>query len=204
MDNYPIELLNTPNQDILFTNIPEEDKEKFESDMKKFGYGLRNGKPYSQLRGLSGACVGRDTCRLTYTDSEKFEPYLVDELEHKWGNISESIGVTGCERQCSRPATKSIGWVGVALNMYSLKIGGTEDGRYQGGSLIDPDTQEVYLRIVPKKDVATVTDALFELYVTNRSPEEEIHGGMGYFFRRIGPKATISLLKENSKVSQLM
>ena len=61
-----------------------------------FRYGVlcknNNGKirsssshPYSKLRMLSGACVGRDTCRLTYTDSEKFEPYLIDELEKKMG-----------------------------------------------------------------------------------------------------------------------
>ena len=127
MNNYPhIELFTTPNQHLMFCNIEEGLKELFERDMKMFGYGFRkinsdsnkdsitNGKttvsqPYSKLRMLSGACVGRDTCRLTYTDSEKFEPYLIDELEKKWGYMTESIGVTGCEKQCYRPATKTIG-----------------------------------------------------------------------------------------------
>ena len=203
MDNYSTELFTTPNQDLLFTNIPEDVKEKFEADMKRFGYGMRNGKPYSKLRILSGACVGRDTCRLTYTDSEKFEPYLIDELEHKWGDMAECVGVTGCERQCFRPATKTIGWVGAAFNMYTLKIGGTEDARNLGGVLMDPDTQEIYLRIVPKKDVATVTDVLFEYYVSNRQPDEEQPGMMGYFLRRVGAKAIIAHLKTNPRTTHL-
>jgi sulfite reductase beta subunit-like hemoprotein len=209
-ENYPsIEILTTPNQDVLFGKIAAEDKEKFQTDIERFGYGFRNCKPYSKLRMLSGACVGRDTCRLTYTDSEKFEPLLIDELESKWGDLAEAIGVTGCERQCFRPATKTIGWVGSGLNMYSLKIGGTEDARNQGGLLIDPETGEVYLRMVPKKDVATVTDALFEFYLQNRntlddkekSPQQ---GGMGYFFKRVGAKAIIEWLKKNPSTAKLM
>jgi sulfite reductase beta subunit-like hemoprotein len=205
MDNYPVYLFTTPNQDLLFTNIPENDKERFEKDMRSFGYGLRNGRTYSQLRVLSGACVGKDTCRLTYTDSEKFEPYLIDELESKWGDMAESIGVTGCEKQCFRPATKTIGWVGTGLNMYMLKLGGTEDGRHQGGSLIDPDTPDkIYLRNVPRKDVVTVTDALFEFYASNRLPEEARPGGMGYFFRRVGTKTITEWLKNNQRTANLM
>jgi sulfite reductase (NADPH) hemoprotein beta-component len=112
MDNNPgIELFTTPNQHLIFCNIDEGLKELFEKDMKMLGYGFRkmggtnsnrnnftNGnigivsKPYSKLRTLSGACVGRDTCRLTYTDSEKFQPYLIDELEKKWGHMNESVG----------------------------------------------------------------------------------------------------------------
>ncbi|MGC1131766.1 MAG: hypothetical protein WA941_02995 [Nitrososphaeraceae archaeon] len=59
--------------------------------IKLFGYGFRtsnvndNGysevnkkRRYTPLRLLSGSCVGKDTCRLAYTDSEKFEPHLID------------------------------------------------------------------------------------------------------------------------------
>ncbi|HZW57552.1 MAG TPA: hypothetical protein VFF30_14790 [Nitrososphaerales archaeon] len=204
VDSFPVQILTTPNQDLIFGNISEDLKEKFASEMAKFGYGLRNGQAYSVLRMLSGACVGRDTCRLAYTDSEKFEPYLIDLLEQKWGNVSESIGVTGCEKQCFRPATKTIGWVGSGLNLYTLKIGGTEDGRFQGGPLLDPATHEIYLKTVSRKDVAIVTEALFEFYFAKREPAEERPGSMGYFFRRVGTRAIIEWLKSNPKTSQLM
>lgn len=141
---------------------------------------------------------------MTYTDSEKFEPFLIDELEAKWGDLAESIGITGCERQCSRPATKTIGWVGSGFNVYTLKIGGTEDGRYQGEALIDSDTQNMYLRNVPRDEVAKVTEALFEFYVVNKLPEEDRPGGMGYFFRRIRTKGIIAYLSSNPKTAHLM
>ncbi|MGB6595091.1 MAG: nitrite/sulfite reductase, partial [Candidatus Nitrosopolaris sp.] len=222
MNNYPhIELLTTPNQHLMFCNIEEGLKELFERDMKMFGYGFRkiysdsnknsitNGKttvsqPYSKLRMLSGACVGRDTCRLTYTDSEKFEPYLIDELEKKWGHMTESIGVTGCEKQCYRPATKTIGWIGTGLNLYQLILMGTQDGRHQGIPLVDPDTGKQYLHFVPRKDVGTITDILFEYYVKSRPQKEDRPGGMGYFLRRVGPKEIISYLKSNPKTADLM
>lgn len=222
MNNYPhIELFTTPNQHLMFCNIEEGLKELFERDMKMFGYGFRkidgdsnknsipDGKTalhraYSNLRRSSGACVGRDTCRLTYTDSEKFEPYLIDELEKKWGYMTESIGVTGCEKQCYRPATKTIGWIGTGFNLYQVVLLGTQDGRHQGRILIDPYSGEQYLHFVPRKDVATITDALFEYYVRNRSEEEDRPGGMGYFNRRVGPKEIISYLKSNPKTADLM
>ncbi|MBI5133455.1 MAG: nitrite/sulfite reductase [Thaumarchaeota archaeon] len=210
MNNYQgIELFTMPNQHLLFTNINGSLKEQFEKDMKKFGYGVRkngNGmaRPYSKLRILSGACVGRDTCRLTYTDSEKFEPYLIDELEKKWGDMAESIGITGCEKQCYRPATKTIGWIGSGMNLYQLTLMGTEDAKHQGKPLTDPDTEEQYLHLVPRKDVAAVTDALFEYYIANRSQEEARPGGTGYFFRRVGAKEIIAYLKSNPKTMDLM
>jgi sulfite reductase beta subunit-like hemoprotein len=220
MNNYPdIELFTTPNQHLLFCNIDEKLKELFEKDLKFFRYGFRkinegniitNGmagmisKPYSKLRMLSGACVGRDTCRLTYTDSEKFEPYLIDELEKKWGHMNESIGITGCEKQCYRPATKTIGWIGTGFNLYQLVLMGTQDGRHQGTPLIDPDTGQQYLHFVPRKDVATTTDSLFEYYIRNRSEEEDRPGGMGYYLRRVDPKEIISYLKSNPRTADLM
>jgi sulfite reductase (NADPH) hemoprotein beta-component len=238
MDKYPNALIfTTPNQHLLFSNLASNEKEQFKKDMMIFGYGIRKvtldatnnrndnndsmssssskskiiqqQRPYSKLRMLSGACVGRDTCRLTYTDSEKFEPSLLDQLEDKWGDLNESIGVTGCEKQCYRPATKTVGWIGTGFNLYQLTIMGTEDGRHQGGPLIDSDTKEQYLRFVPRKDVAAVTDTLFEFFIKNRSKEgggeEEIRpGGMGYFLRRIGAKEIIYYLKSNPKTKDLM
>ncbi|MDA4113631.1 MAG: nitrite/sulfite reductase [Thaumarchaeota archaeon] len=203
MDTFDVELLITPNQDLVFTNIPEGDKGRFEAEMQQFGYGSRNGRSYSKLRVLSGACVGRDTCRLTYTDSEKFEPTLIDGLEERWGGVHESIGMTGCERQCFRPATKTLGWVGSGYNLYMLKIGGTEDGRHQGGPLLDPNTGEMYLRLVPRSEVPKVTEALFEFYFANATPDELRDGGMGYFFRRVGPGPIIASLKANPQTTKL-
>ncbi len=37
MLKYPVQLMTTPNQDILFTNIPPGAKSEFESYMRSFG-----------------------------------------------------------------------------------------------------------------------------------------------------------------------
>lgn len=201
MNTYPVEFMITPNQDALFINLPDNMKSSFEADLKKFGYGQRNGKPYSNLRLLSGACVGRNTCRLTYTDSEKFEPELVDQLEEiGWGDLKESIGITGCERQCFRPATKTFGLVGSGFNRYQLKLMGSEDARHQGLPLLSADGNGIYLKSIPRERVAQVIDVLLKNWKANGNPQESV----GYFHRRIGMESIISHLKDNPITADLM
>ncbi|MGE0269252.1 MAG: nitrite/sulfite reductase [Candidatus Omnitrophota bacterium] len=201
MEKFDVELSLTPNQDLIFSNIPEKQKSEFEDYLKSFGYGLRNGKAYSALRLRSGACVGRDSCRLTYTDSEKFEPELIDELEKRgWGDMTESIGITGCERQCFRPATKTIGLVGSGMDRYMFKLFGNEAGRHQGVPLISSDGQEMHLRSVPREQVAVVIEALFQNFKKNAQTGEDL----GAFHRRIGADAIITYLKENPPTAESM
>ncbi|MCH9021572.1 MAG: nitrite/sulfite reductase, partial [Planctomycetes bacterium] len=201
MDAYETQLLITPNQDLIFTDIAEGKKGDFEQAMQRFGYGKRKGKPYSALRLKSGSCVALPTCRLAYTDSERFLPELIDELEERgYGEMTESIGITGCERQCFRPATKTIGWIGTGKNRYQLKLLGSENARHQGKPLIGKD-QLMVLRMVPRDKIAAVTAALFDYYKTNRNNANE---GMGEFHNRIGLEAIIDHLKTNEVTSELM
>ena len=202
MDTYPIELMVTANQDILFMNIPAESKEDFEAILQKHSYGQRNGKPYSKLRLLSGACVALNTCARSYTESERFEPILIDELEKLgWSDLTESIGVTGCERQCFRPATKSIGLVGSGRNFYQLKLMGTDDAHNQGKPIIDRAENKIYLKMIPRDKVATVIDALLKYYIQHRKDENE---SLGYFNRRIGLDGLIEFFKQNESTKDLM
>ncbi|MCG8403419.1 MAG: nitrite/sulfite reductase [Firmicutes bacterium] len=192
------EVMITANQDLLFVNIDPDAKETFEAKLAEFGYGKRKGKAYSTLRVLSGSCVGLPTCRLSYTDSEQFEPELIDELEEKgFGEVHESIGITGCERQCFRPGTKSIGWVGQGPDMYALKLGGSEDGRHQGTWVVVDD--QWHLRRVPREDVSKVTAALFEWHHANRDNGEDF----GAFTRRMGNAAAVAHLRSRSELEHL-
>ncbi|MCA9400163.1 MAG: nitrite/sulfite reductase [Candidatus Omnitrophica bacterium] len=201
MNQCPVRLMVTPNQDLVFTDIPVDAKDAFEKILKDFHYGSRDGRPYSLLRMNSGACVGRDTCRLTYTDSEKFEPELMDELEKLgWGNMAESIGITGCERQCFRPATKAIGLVGSGLNRYQFKLFGDITGRFQGQALVDSCGENMYLRSVPREDVAKVIDILFKDFSQNTNGKESLGG----YHRRVGADAIIQMLKSHSALAELL
>jgi len=194
-----VELITTPNQDVMFTNILPAAKEELEADLRSFGWGQRNGKSYSPLRLLSGACVGLPTCRLSYTESEEFEPELIDQLDAMgYGDMTESIGITGCERQCFRPATKTIGLVGQGPDMYEIKLGGSEDASTQGHALVDGDRW--YLRQIPRPQVANVIAALFDVYKANCSDGES----MGQYHRRVGMKGIVEYLKQHPTVGPLM
>lgn len=201
MDKYDVTLGFTPNQDILFNDIQVDLKDEFESHLKSYGYGQRNGQDYSALRLRSGACVGLDSCRLSYTDSEKFEPELLDQLDQMgWGDMHESIGITGCERQCFRPATKTIGLVGSGANRYQFKLFADEAGRHQGIPLISSDGENMYLRSVDRAKVSVVIDALFKKFKAEATDQEDL----GAFHRRIGADAIISYLKENADTADVM
>ncbi len=201
MDKWDVQLMVTANQDLIFTDIAEDAKEDFEAELKTYGHGQRNGKAYSNLRLRSGACVALPTCRLAYTDSERFISTLVDELDEKgYGDMTESIGITGCERQCFRPATKTIGWVGSGKNMYQLKVMGSEDGSTQGRPLVGKD-QLMHMRMVPRDKVSTVVMSLFDAYKANRESESET---MGQYHQRIGLDAIIAHLKSDPNTQDLM
>ncbi len=194
-----VELMTTPNQDLLFTNIPPAAREEFEADLRSFGWGARNGRSYSLLRLRSGACVGLDTCRLSYTESERFEPELIDQLDAMgYGDMTESIGITGCERQCFRPATKTIGLVGQGPNLYEIKLGGSEDASTQGHALVADG--KWYLRQIPRDKVAQVIAVLFDFYLANKQDGES----MGQYHHRIGMKAIVAHLMRNEQTAPLM
>ncbi len=202
MDKFDdLQVLITANQDLLFTNIEPDAREDFEAALAEHGHGKRQGKTYSRLRLLSGACVGLPTCRLSYTDSEQFEPELMDELDRRgYGERADSIGITGCERQCFRPATKSIGWVGQGPDMYALKLGGSESGRHQGNFLVVDD--QWYLRQVTREGVADVCATLFDWHAaeaqSNGHPED-----FGGFLRRQGAVNIIGHMKSDPRTAEL-
>lgn len=194
-----VELMLTPNQDIVFNNIHEDAKAEVESHIRSFGWGQRNGRSYSLLRLRSGACVGLDTCRLSYTESERFEPELIDQLDAMgYGDMTESIGITGCERQCFRPATKTIGLVGQGPNLYEIKLGGSEDASTQGHALVADD--KWYLRQIPRDKVAQVIAVLFDFYLANKRDGES----MGQYHHRVGMKAIVAHLMQDEQAGPLM
>jgi sulfite reductase (NADPH) hemoprotein beta-component len=195
-----VEAMITPNQDLLFVNIPEDAKADFVGKIESYGQGKRHGKALSQLRVLSGACVGLPTCRLATADSERYEPTLIDQMEELgYGDTCESIGITGCERQCFRPATKSIGLIGQGPGRYSIKLGGSEDGSTQGQYI--SDGEKWYLALVTDDVLPKVLGLLIDHHKANRKDESE---GMGAFHQRIGMNAIINMLKANELTAPLM
>lgn len=201
VQKYNPEIMLTPNQSLLLCNLSPQCKEEFEADLKRLNYGSRTGRPFSAMRLLSCACVGLDTCRLAYTDSERYEPVLIDALEKLgWGELATSIGISGCERQCSKPSTKALGLVGSGLDLYQLRLMGTEDGRHLGEPIFSAGGRTVLLRHIPRARVAPLLDALFRFYSEKRLTNESL----GYCIRRIGVQALIDHLAGNPDLADLI
>ena len=106
----------------------------------------------------------------------------------------------------SRPATKTIAWIGQGPDQYALKLGGSEDARYQGRWItgLNPDKpdrgEQWLLRRVSKKDAVVVTAALFDFYKENGEANED----MGAFHRRLGQDAIVAHLRSLDATSGLL
>ncbi len=200
VDRFGFNLAITPSQDLLVRDVDESQRAEFERAIGSFGFGTRDGRGFSKLRRHSIACVGLPTCSLAYTDSERYLPSVIDELETLgYGELCESIGMSGCERQCPRPGTKVIGWVGAGRDLYKLKLGGTVDADSQGELLVEENSQ-AYLTRVHKKDLVAVTAALFDYFKSNAHQEES----MGSFFQRVGIREVIGALKSDARTADLL
>jgi sulfite reductase beta subunit-like hemoprotein len=201
VEKYHPEIMLTPNQSVVLCNLQDGCRKEFEEDLKRLKYGTRSGKPFSTIRMLSGACVGLDTCRLATTDSERFEPVLIDELEHLgWSGLATTIGISGCERQCSKPSTKAIGLIGSGSNMYQLRLLGTEDGRHQGEPIFSADGRAILLHRVPRAKIAGLLDVVLHFYSRKRQEGETL----GYCIRRVGVQALIDHLRADPATADLL
>ncbi len=186
----------TPFQDLLFTDITKIQRDAFENILQTFGYGN-----YSSLRKNSLACVGLATCPLAVAESEKFLNPLITELENiSSGNLDGvNIGISGCERHCSRNVRFDISLEGKTDGEYQLKLlFGERDKEHLSSDLIDEGKK--YLRRIPREDCAQVIRIIIQNYVANKLPDESI----SVFHKRIGMKNIIEFLKLHEVTKSLM
>jgi len=199
VNKFDTELTVTANQDLIFTNLDPAVKSEFDAVLNSFTSQRSGGRKISRLRSLSGACVGLPTCRLSYTDSEEFGPELFERLEDMgYGDMQESVGITGCERQCFRPGTKTVGWIGQGPDMYMLKIGGDEGGRHQGTPIVEDG--KMFLRQVSREHVALVTGALFDFWKQDKQGDEDV----GAFVRRVGHLGVLNYFRAQPQLAPVL
>ncbi len=109
----------TPYQDVMFSDINPDAKREIENILTDFGYGN-----YSRLRMITQACVGLNTCSIAVAESERyFQPLLTELEESGYGNVEGvSIGISGCERHCSRNVRHDISIEGKGMGIYQIKF----------------------------------------------------------------------------------
>ncbi len=187
----------TPYQNLFFTNIAKEDKNEFNKFLKNNLFEQK-----SRLRKNSIACVGLPTCSLAVSDSERYFDPLLSELEEmQLGEIKGvSIGISGCERHCSRNVRNEISIEGKGDGVYQLKLlfGIAEENNIAQDIIYD---NQKYLKQIPSKEMSSLIKLLIENYLENKN-ENEIN--ISEFHNRIEMLGIIDLIKSDLKLSYLL
>jgi sulfite reductase (ferredoxin) len=166
----------TAQQNILFVDLEESQKEAVEAILRKHGVPMANDVP-NALR-YSMACPATPTCGLALAESERSLPPVVREIEATLSEVGLaeerlSIRMTGCPNGCARPFLGDIGFVGRTPGKYQIYVGGDFEGTHLNRLLAD---------LVPVGQLADRLKPLFIMFREERQGKE----GFGDFCQRIG------------------
>jgi sulfite reductase (ferredoxin) len=171
----------TPQQNILFTGIPEARKGEVERILREHGV---HPERVSQARRWSMACPALPTCSLALAESERVLPKVIDEIEAllaELGLADERIAIrmTGCPNGCARPYNADIAFVGRNLNKYMVYVGGNPEGTRLNQEFAD---------LVPLEKLGETVRPLLERWRDERIPGE----GFGDYWNRVGLASAVA------------
>lgn len=171
----------TPQQNILFTDIPEARKGELERILREHGV---HPERVSQARRWSMACPALPTCSLALAESERVLPKVIDEIEAllaELGLADERIAIrmTGCPNGCARPYNADIAFVGRNLNKYMVYVGGNPEGTRLNQEFAD---------LVPLEKLGETVRPLLERWRDERIPGE----GFGDYWNRVGLASAVA------------
>jgi sulfite reductase (ferredoxin) len=121
----------TANQDILLTDLHEEDKGEIEALLRE--YGIQRETELSNAQLYSMACPALPTCGLALAEAERALPTVIDDLAAALARLGLqdeklSIRMTGCPNGCARPYVADLAFVGRSLDKYVVFVGGHSNG----------------------------------------------------------------------------
>lgn len=157
----------TCNQNLILSDIREEDKAEIENLLKEHGISGYT-EEASALRKNSVACVALNTCSLALAEGQRYLPVLVTKIEpllqkHGLQNDDITIRMTGCPNGCGRSPNAEIGFVGTAYGKYNLHIGGDRLGMRLNTK---------FKENIGEGEILETLDELFGIYLKGRYSEE--------------------------------
>ncbi len=170
------ELRMTGHQSIIVTDIDPDDKDKLMAILKK--HNVRTTEDTSTVRRWSMSCVAMPTCGLAITESERYLPSVIDELEQplaKLGLDKErfTIRMTGCPNGCARPYNADLALVGKAKNKYTL---------FAGGGWLGNRLAYIYKDLIPSETIVDEIIGIAAAFKAHRNEGESL----GDFCDRVG------------------
>ena len=158
------DFLITGNQNLILTGLTPELRSQVQAIL--LAHGVAGGE--SGLRRHACACTSLPFCPMSFTDSERFLPSLVGELEQSLkalGLWEERITtrMTGCPNGCTRPYVAELAFVGKGPGKYNIWLGGAPDGSRLG---------YLWKTAVPAEEIAAVLHPVLERYAQTRRAGE--------------------------------
>lgn len=181
-------LVLTPHQSILFTDVSPNNKAKLESIIKK--HSLPLSEEVSTVRRWSMACVALPTCGLAVTESERVLPTLMDQLEPELARLglqreAFTVRMTGCPNGCARPYNADIGLVGKTKGKYTV---------FLGGQLLGMRLNTIYKDLVPFEELCSTLVPVFVAFKHHRQAAETF----GDFCHRAGNEQLAAWAEESA------
>jgi len=169
------EVILTPNQNVIFGNLAEEDVEKVEKVLEAFN--VPKVEDVTAVKRHAMACVALPTCGLALTEAERVFPGVMEKLEEEFRRVGledepVTVRMTGCPNGCARPYTADIGLVGHKPGHYDVFLGGSIHGHRMA---------EFYAENVPIDELAPTLRPIIEAWGAQRMPAESL----GEFYNRV-------------------
>lgn len=175
----------TANQNLIIGNISKEKKPEIEKLLAE--HKLDATDQVSGLRQNSMACVALPTCGLALSESERYLPGLITELDGilEAAGLAEDeivIRMTGCPNGCARPYLGEIGFVGRSPGKYNVYLGAGFDGSR---------LNKLYADNVKQEDIPGMLKPIIERYAKERETGERF----GDFTIRAGYVKAVKVAK---------
>lgn len=130
VEQFNLPMLVTPNQSVLFYDIPAEVRDGVQAILTDCG--IQKETDLDPLVRYAMACPALPLCGLAITESERVMPGILQRLRTlltRLGLQDEHfvVRMTGCPNGCARPYMAELGFVGSAPEAYQVWLGGSPD-----------------------------------------------------------------------------
>ncbi len=162
---HPGDFRMTPNQNLIVSGIPPQDKPGIETLLRRFG--VSEGAP-GDLRRNALSCVAFPTCGLAMSEAERYLPHLLEKVQaflDEAGLADEEISVrmSGCPNGCARPYLGEIGFTGKGPGKYNL---------YLGAGFAGERLNALYLENVGESEILSALRPMILRFAKDRLPGE--------------------------------
>ncbi len=167
----------TGNQNVIISDVAEEDKEAINKILDQYKI-IEYTEKASVIRKNSMACVALPTCPLALAEAQRYMPSFITKIEELLRKYSLSgediiIRMTGCPNGCARSYNAEIGFVGTAMGLYNMHLGGDHEGFR---------LNKIYKESLDEKSILNELDNWFGDFKNERNPNEKFGD---YSFRKM-------------------